>query len=30
MVFEGEAMFGQDRIAHLVWRLEENGLAARV
>jgi 2-hydroxychromene-2-carboxylate isomerase len=30
MVFEGEAMFGQDRIAHLVWRLEQNGLAPRV
>jgi len=29
MVFEGEPFFGQDRIGHLVWRLEQHGLASR-
>jgi len=29
MVFDGEALFGQDRIAHLVWRLEQHGLKRR-
>jgi len=29
MVFEGEALFGQDRISHLVWRLEQQGLRER-
>lgn len=28
-VFEGEPFFGQDRIADLVWRLEQNGLEKR-
>ena len=26
MVFDGEPFFGQDRIASLVWRLQQNGL----
>ena len=29
MVFDGEAFFGQDRIPHLVWRLEQHGLKRR-
>jgi len=29
MVFEGEPFFGQDRISHLVWRLEQHGLERR-
>ena len=29
MVFDGEPLFGQDRISHLVWRLEQKGLARR-
>jgi 2-hydroxychromene-2-carboxylate isomerase len=29
MVFDGEALFGQDRIAHLIWRLEQHGVARR-
>ncbi len=29
MVFDGEALFGQDRISHLVWRLEQHGLKRR-
>jgi len=29
-VFRGEPFFGQDRIDHLIWRLEQNGLALRV
>ena len=29
MVFEGEPLFGQDRISHLVWRLEQKGLERR-
>jgi 2-hydroxychromene-2-carboxylate isomerase len=29
MVFEGEPFFGQDRISHLVWRLEQHGLKPR-
>ena len=28
-VFEGEPFFGQDRLDHLVWRLERNGLTTR-
>ncbi len=28
-VFEGEPFFGQDRLDHLVWRLEQHGLARR-
>jgi 2-hydroxychromene-2-carboxylate isomerase len=28
-VFEGEPFFGQDRVEHLVWRLEQHGLAPR-
>ncbi len=28
-VFRGEPFFGQDRIDHLIWRLEQNGLALR-
>ena len=28
-VFEGEPFFGQDRIADLVWRLEQKGLKTR-
>lgn len=29
MAFEGEPFFGQDRISHLVWRLEQHGLKPR-
>ena len=29
MVFDGEPLFGQDRISHLVWRLEQHGLTKR-
>lgn len=29
MVFEGEPMFGQDRVSHLIWRLERRGLSPR-
>jgi len=29
MVFEGEPFFGQDRLSHLVWRLEQHGLKTR-
>lgn len=29
MAFQGEPFFGQDRIDHLVWRLEQNGLKQR-
>lgn len=29
MVFQGEPLFGQDRISHLVWRLEQHGLKRR-
>lgn len=29
MVFEGEPFFGQDRIDHLVWRMEKKGLKKR-
>jgi 2-hydroxychromene-2-carboxylate isomerase len=28
-VFEGEPFFGQDRLDHLVWRLEQHGLSPR-
>ena len=28
-VFEGEPFFGQDRLDHLVWRMEQHGLAKR-
>ncbi len=28
-VFRGEPFFGQDRIDHLVWRLEQHGLSLR-
>lgn len=28
-VFEGEPFFGQDRLGHLVWRLEQHGLRPR-
>ena len=28
-VFEGEPFFGQDRLDHLVWRMEQHGLAPR-
>ena len=28
-VFEGEPFFGQDRLSHLVWRLEQRGLGRR-
>ena len=28
-VFEGEPFFGQDRLSHLVWRLEQHGLSHR-
>ena len=28
-VFEGEPFFGQDRLSHLVWRLEQHGLTRR-
>lgn len=29
MVFEGEPFFGQDRVDHLVWRMEKKGLKKR-
>ncbi len=29
MVFEGEPFFGQDRIDHLIWRMEQSGLKKR-
>lgn len=29
MVFEGEPFFGQDRLDHLVWRMEKKGLSKR-
>ena len=29
MVFQGEPFFGQDRLSHLIWRLEQNGLQKR-
>ncbi|PCJ69670.1 MAG: disulfide bond formation protein DsbA [Rhodobiaceae bacterium] len=29
MVFKGEPFFGQDRLSHLIWRLEQNGLQER-
>jgi len=29
MAFQGEPFFGQDRISHLVWRLEQHGLKPR-
>ena len=29
MVFDGEALFGQDRISHLEWRLAQHGVKAR-
>lgn len=29
MVFEGEPFFGQDRISHLIWRMEQKGLKKR-
>jgi 2-hydroxychromene-2-carboxylate isomerase len=29
MVFEGEPFFGQDRVEHLVWRMQQRGLARR-
>lgn len=29
MVFEGEPFFGQDRLAQLIWRMEQNGLQER-
>ncbi|MFA7639138.1 MAG: DsbA family protein, partial [Parvibaculum sp.] len=29
MAFEGEPFFGQDRVDHLVWRMEQHGLAKR-
>jgi 2-hydroxychromene-2-carboxylate isomerase len=28
-VFEGEPFFGQDRVAHLIWRLEGKGMTKR-
>jgi 2-hydroxychromene-2-carboxylate isomerase len=28
-VFEGEPFFGQDRLDHLLWRMEQHGLAPR-
>jgi len=28
-VFDGEPFFGQDRLDHLVWRMEQHGLKAR-
>lgn len=28
-VFQGEPFFGQDRLDHLLWRLEQHGLAPR-
>ncbi|MEX1154107.1 2-hydroxychromene-2-carboxylate isomerase [Parvibaculum sp.] len=29
MVFEGEPFFGQDRLSHLKWRMEQHGLKKR-
>jgi len=29
MVFEGEPFFGQDRLSHLKWRMEQKGLQSR-
>lgn len=29
MVFDGEPFFGQDRLSHLIWRMEQNGLQKR-
>jgi 2-hydroxychromene-2-carboxylate isomerase len=29
MVFEGEPFFGQDRLDHLIWRMEKHGLQRR-
>lgn len=29
MVFNGEPFFGQDRLSHLIWRMEQNGLQKR-
>lgn len=29
MVFEGEPFFGQDRLSHLMWRMEQKGLQSR-
>ncbi|MEX0838030.1 MAG: DsbA family protein [Parvibaculum sp.] len=29
MVFEGEPFFGQDRLSHLNWRMEQHGLKKR-
>jgi 2-hydroxychromene-2-carboxylate isomerase len=29
MVFEGEPFFGQDRVDHLVWRMNQKGLTKR-
>jgi len=29
MVFEGEPFFGQDRLNHLMWRMEQKGLQSR-
>jgi 2-hydroxychromene-2-carboxylate isomerase len=29
MAFEGEPFFGQDRVDHLVWRMEQHGLEKR-
>lgn len=29
MVYRGEPFFGQDRISHLKWRMEQNGLTKR-
>lgn len=29
MAFEGEPFFGQDRVDHLVWRMEQHGLKKR-
>jgi len=29
-VFQGEPFFGQDRLDHLLWRLEQHGLSPRV
>ena len=29
MVYEGEPFFGQDRYAQLVWRMKQQGMAAR-
>jgi len=29
MVFEGEPFFGQDRLDHMIWRMEKHGLQRR-